>query len=126
MNFFKRRKILLSKSFLDLTPVMILKHEIEIDNKVFLLVPKFRNEKLSRFLIPGTKSTHFKIKLDEMGSTTWLEIDGNKNVQGICDSLIQKLGDEIKPHDEVEQRVMKFISQLYDQRYITFREIQDY
>lgn len=125
MNFFKRRKILRSTSFLDLTPVRVNTHETEKGELVVLLVPKFKSTKLRRFMVPGTKSDFFKIRLDELGSNTWLAIDGSKNVRVICDALIDQLGEKIQPHEEVEQRVLKFLSQLYDQRYITFREIQD-
>lgn len=125
MNFFKRRKILRNTSFLDLTPVRVNDHEHEENGIVVLLVPKFKSTRLSRFLVPGTKSSFFKIKLDELGSNTWLAMDGNKNVRALCDKLIVDLGEKFKPHEEVEKRVMRFLSQLYDQRYITFREIQD-
>lgn len=125
MNFFRRRKILRSTSFLDLTPVRVNDHEHEENGLVVLIVPKFKSTKLRRFMVPGTKSGFFKIKLDELGSNTWLAMDGSKNVRAICDKLIEDLGEKIKPHEEVEKRVMKFLSQLYDQRYITFREIQD-
>jgi hypothetical protein len=126
MNFFQRRKILRNTSFLELTPVRLHEHEIEEGGLVVLLVPKFSNASLRKFLIPGNKSSHFRIKLDELGSQTWLTIDGMKNVGGLCAILVEKLGDKIQPHDEVEQRMMKFFSGLYHQRYITFREIQDY
>ena len=74
--------------------------------------------------VPPRRKEHFTIYLDEIGSATWLEIDGEKNVQQICDKLKEKLGDKIKPHHEVEDRVNKFLSQLYEQRYITFKELE--
>lgn len=123
MNFFKRRKILKNTSFLDLRPVRI--SEYEDEGMVTLLIPKFRSERWRRFLIPGTKSEHFKIKFDELGSEVWRLIDGEMNVKDLCESLIQKLGDKLQPYDEANTRVMKFLSQMYDQGYITFRELQD-
>lgn len=125
MNFFQRRRILRNTNFLDLTPVRVNEHETGDDELVVLIVPKFKNNRLSRFMVPGTKSSHFKIKLDELGSSAWLSIDGKRNVRTLCEVLIEQLGEKIKPYDEAETRILKFLSQLYDQRYITFREIQD-
>ena len=117
MNFFQRRKILKQTSLLDLVPLRLHKHILEDDGKLILLVPKFRNEKLSNFIIRQGKSKHFRIHLDEFGSATWLEMDGKKNVREICDILLEKFGERIQP---VEKRISKYLTTLYDQRYITF------
>ncbi len=125
MNFFKRRRVLRNTSFLDLTPVRVNEHESGDNGLLVLIVPKFKSTRLSRFMIPGTKSSHFKIQLDELGSSAWLAIDGNRNVKALCEFLVAQMGDKLQPFDEAESRVLRFLSQLYDQRYITFREIQD-
>ena len=67
-----------------------------------------------------TNKKHIKLKLDELGSATWLEIDGGKNVQNICDLLKEKIGEKINP---AEERVTKFLSQLYLNKFITFKEL---
>lgn len=76
------------------------------------------------FFINGRRKKHFTIYLDDLGSATWLEIDGQRNVEQICQRLKEKLGEKVKPFNEVEDRVTKYLSQLYEQRYITFRELQ--
>ncbi|HNS17229.1 MAG TPA: PqqD family protein [Bacteroidales bacterium] len=120
MNFFQRRRILKGANYLTLTPVRIHAHEIAENGRVTLMVPKFKNQVLREYLIPRNKSDHFRIHLDELGSATWLAINGESNVAEICSKLHESLGEKISP---AEQRVTRFLTLLYDQRYITFREL---
>lgn len=124
LNFFQRRKILRNTDPLDLHPVRIHEHEFTKEGKVCLIVPKFQKRWMRDFFISGRRKKHFTIYLDEVGSATWLEIDGESNVQQICDRLKEKLGEKVEPFNELEGRVTKYLSQLYQQRYITFRELQ--
>jgi hypothetical protein len=125
LNFFQRRRILKNANPLDLHPVRLHEHEYNDDGSVYLKVPKFQKRWMRDFFISGRRKKHFTIYLDELGTAAWLEIDGEKSVRQICDGLKEKLGQKIEPHDEVEDRVAKFLSQLYQQRYITFRELQE-
>lgn len=124
MNFFQRRKILKNANFLELHPVREHEHEEMGDGKIYLKVPKFSKKWLRDFAIPANKKKYYTIYLDEIGTATWLEIDGEKNVKQICDKLVEKMGEKVEPYNEVEERVAKFLAQLYEQRYITFRELQ--
>jgi hypothetical protein len=68
-----------------------------------------------------TKNKFVKLNLDELGSATWLQIDGKKNVQAIADVLKEKFGESlIQP----EERITKFMSQLYLNKMITFKELK--
>jgi len=107
------------------TPVRIQKHILNQDGNITLIVPKFKKEALQKFIIPKNKSGNFKIRLDGLGSATWLEIDGKRNVHEICKLLKEKLGEKIEPIEEVETRITKFLTQLYDRRYISFKELQE-
>ena len=120
MNFFQRRRILKGANYLTLTPVRIHAHEVGQDGKVTLFVPKFKNPALRKGLIPRGKSEHFRIHLDELGSATWLLIDGESTVGEICSRLEERSGHTV---DAAETRVTRFLTLLYDQRYITFREL---
>ena len=124
MNFFQRRKVLKNANQLELHPVRIHKHQFTKDGTICLKVSKFNKQWMQNFFIPKHKKKYITIYLDQLGSATWIEIDGKKNVQQICDNLKEKFGEKIKPYDEVEERVTKFLSQLYGQRYITFTELQ--
>lgn len=118
----KHKRFLKEANYLALRPVVCYKHEAGENGEVCVIVPKFRNKWLVKFLIPPRKSPHFKIKLDELGSATWICIDGKKNVEEICKVLNEKLGEKIHP---AEERVTKFLSLLYKQGFITFAELLD-
>ncbi|MDD4603793.1 MAG: PqqD family peptide modification chaperone [Bacteroidales bacterium] len=123
MNFFQRRKILKKANFLDLHPVRVLQHEVRDDGEINLLMPRFKN-RLSASLFQPPKKSHFiQIKLDHFGSQTWILIDGVSSVTDICNALRQQFPDEMKPLEETEERVTKFLSLLYQERYISFLEI---
>jgi hypothetical protein len=123
MNFFKRRKILKQANFLDLRPVRVLGHEVRDDGGITLLMPRFKNRINATLFQPTSKDTFILIKLDRFGGHTWLLIDGHATVAEICTKLKEQFPEELNPLDETEARVTKFLSLLYQQRYITFREI---
>lgn len=125
MNFFRRRKVLKKANFLDLRPVRVLGHELRDDGGITLLMPRFKNRVNSALFQPSTKGKFINIRLDRFGGNTWLFIDGYSTVAQICDRLNEHFPGELQPPEETESRVTRFISLLYQQRYITFREIQD-
>lgn len=107
-------------NYLELTPQRIYEHEIEPSGKVSVLVPKFRNKFLVIVLMKRLKSPYIKAKLDEFGSLTWIEMDGSKKVCDISKILTNKFGDKVQP---VNERLTKFLTQLYKYNFITFKEI---
>lgn len=109
-------------NYLNLTPIRLFDFEIENDNRVTLLIPKFTNIILQKYILPKLKSPYIKIKLDKLGSSTWLKCDGNKTVNQICNELLNEFGEEISP---VEERVTKFLSQLYNYQSINFKELNE-
>jgi hypothetical protein len=121
MNFWQRRRVLKNTNTFDLTPTYLVNHEIGENNLVTVLMPKFQNKITRKLLETKLKSPHIKIKLDELGSAVWLAIDGKKNVGVIAGELVASLGDKIQP---VEERLPKFLTQLYEQRLITFEELK--
>ena len=120
LSFFERKKILKSTSMLDLTPFRKIEHKFEENGLVTLLYPKFKDTKFNKFML-GRRSLYIKMKLDEIGSECWLLIDGKKKVSEISEELVEKLGDKIHP---VHERFGKFLSQLYNNKYISFNELQ--
>ena len=120
LSFSERRKIFKSANYLDLTPLRLHKEEVSEENLVTVLIPKFQNRFAVRFIVPKLKSDVFKLKLDELGSAVWLSVDGRNTVDQIAKQLLKKFGDKIEP---VNERVTKFLTGLYEQRLITFQEI---
>jgi hypothetical protein len=120
MNFFQRRKILKGNNPGDLVPVRAYGHD-EVEGKVTILVPKFESRWI-HVLFPRTEKLFYRIKLDELGTMVWKNISGEKNISGISRFIIKELAEKTQPYDEMEDRILKFISMLYDRRYITFRQ----
>ncbi len=125
MNFFRRRKILKQANFLDLHPVKILEGQVRDDGGITLQLPRFKHRFGKNILQPGSKDPFIRIRLDRFGSQTWSLIDGDTTVAGICGSLAERFPEEFVYSNETETRVTQFLSRLYLERYITFREIQD-
>ena len=123
MNFFERRKILKKANYLDLTPLRQMEFETREDGKVDILLPRFRHPILKRTLQPHWKQEFIRIHLDEMGSVIWLQVDGVINVNELCRHIQAAHPEKLNPPEETEKRVTQFLSLLYQQRYITFREI---
>ncbi|MDH7604457.1 MAG: PqqD family protein [Melioribacter sp.] len=110
-----------SANYLELTPVHLMKYESDENNFVTIHIPKFNSSFSFKYIMPRLKNPFIKLKLDELGSAAWLEIDGKKKVLEIADRLTQKFGSKVQP---VEERLTKFLTQLYEQRLITFEEIK--
>ncbi|MCX6247993.1 MAG: PqqD family protein [Bacteroidetes bacterium] len=123
MNFFQRRKILKKANYLDLTPVRQMEYEKRDDGRVDILMPRFKHPVLKKTLQPRWKQEYIQIHLDELGSAIWLSIDGTLRVGNLCAHLQETRPDKLQPPDETVKRVTEFLSMLYQQRYITFREI---
>jgi hypothetical protein len=121
MKLFQRNTKLRNANYLELRPIRKIKEEVDSQNLVTVLIPKFTNQFVKKYLQPIIKSPFIKLKLDELGSASWLAIDGIKNVDQICKELVEKFGDKIQP---VEERLTKFLTQLYEHRLITFEELK--
>lgn len=120
LSFKERKKILKNSNTLDLTPFKLFSEEIDKEKQVTVIVPKFKNELAKKLIVPKLKSADFRIKLEKFGSAVWINIDGKNNVQEIIKIVTEKFGEElIQP----EERVSKFIFQLYEQKLISFNEI---
>lgn len=106
-------------NMLELTPVRVNQHE-EIEGLINILIPKFKREFFQKF-IPKRKSKDIRIKLDEIGTATWLAMDGNKKVKDIVSELREKFSDRIEP---AEERTSKFIGGLNLHSFIYFKELR--
>jgi hypothetical protein len=121
MNFFKRRRILKKLNYLEATPVRKCDFKTDENGIVILIIPKFKNEKFNQWFL-NSRKRHFSISLDELGSVVWQQIDGHCKVYDICNKAVEILGDKIQP---VEERITKFLTKLYDSRFISFKELED-
>jgi hypothetical protein len=119
--FNRKKKELSNINYLELKPGRLFEHVIEENGKVSVLIPRFTNFLLVKTLAPMLKSPFVKTKFDEFGSQVWLEIDGKKKVVDISSSLREKFGEKIEP---VEERLTKFLTQLYNYKIVSFNEFK--
>lgn len=120
LSFKERKKILKNTNTLDLTPIKLHKDKVSEDGMVTLFVPKFKNELAKKYIVPKLKSSNFNIKLDELGSEVWKKMDGKNKVHEIIRQLSEKYGDDFK---KPEERITKYLFQLYEQKLISFNEL---
>jgi len=120
MNLLKRRALLKKANYLELTPIRIITEEVDDHGKVTLLMPKFINRFAKKYLTPLCKTPHTKLRLDVLGSSVWLTIDGQKTVAEITQEITQKFNAET----EITPRLTQFLTLLYEQKIITFREVE--
>jgi hypothetical protein len=120
MNFFKRRAKLKNANYLELVPIKLVAHEVD-NGLVTLLLPKFTSKFAKKYIVPKLAAPHIKLKLDEMGSASWLAIDNKKNVAAIAQELHARVGGNL---EETEERLLKFFTLLYDQKLISFDILQ--
>jgi hypothetical protein len=104
-----------SANLLDLKPVRILQWETKENGSVVLLVPKFHNPLLVRYLVPHLAKPFIRLELDETGSFVWQECDGAATVAVIADRMKKRFGEEFDPEYE---RVGRFIRQLLRNEFI--------
>jgi hypothetical protein len=120
LSFKERKKILKSVNTLDLTPIKLYSEQKDKDELVTVIIPKFKNKFALRFISPNLKSDHFNIKLDKFGSSVWLMMNGKIKVDQIVKNLKSEFGDALQNEEE---RTAKFIFQLYEQGFISFKEL---
>lgn len=115
--FKKKKQEFDGLNILDLTPIRMFEFEVQDDEKVTLLIPKFRDKILGKYLQPIIKRKFYKVKLDPLGSFVWTHCDGRTTVNEIAERFRQKFGAEAEP---AVDRVAKFIQHLYRGDCVTF------
>ena len=105
------------RNLLEIRPVRNLEWEIERNGTVVLLVPKFRNRYIVKYILPHLKKRHFRVKLDEHGSFIWKMLDGNTTVGEISEKIRDIYGESFDPNYE---RIGKFIANLTSNKFLLF------
>ncbi len=108
------------KNYLEMTPLAVVKHEVNDEGKVNLLIPRFKSDFMIKYFLPKNKSLYIRVNLDEFGSSTWKLIDGETRVDEIGRKLIEIFGEEVHP---VNDRLTEFLTTLYSNGFISFNEL---
>jgi hypothetical protein len=117
----KKKKEMPEVNLLELVPERTVDSETGEDGIVTVLGPRFKSGLLRKLIEPRLKNPFLKIKLDEIGSAVWSNIDGERNVGLIGEILKERFGDDIEPCFE---RLSMFFTQLELSRYIRYRNLE--
>jgi hypothetical protein len=103
-------------NLLEIKPTRNLDFETEDEELVVLLVPKFSNRYIVRWIMPRLRSKFFHVKLDVHGSFIWKECDGTKTVEEISKLMKGKFGEEFDP---TYGRIQRFIQMLLKDKFLS-------
>ena len=101
----KRGKV----NLLELMPAQRTPWETAENGNVVVLVPRFRNEFLVRWLMPRLRSPHMRVKLDALGSFVWKQCDGKTTVAAIAERMEAAFGGST---ESVLDRIRTFLLTL--------------
>ncbi len=104
--------------FLTLRPRRLVEHETDgEDDRVALLVPRFRSGLMGRFLQPRLRPdrAHVRVRLEERGTWLWHACDGRQTVADLVAGFEQRFPEDI---DEARERVAQYLLQLERNRLV--------
>lgn len=105
-----RKKNTPAVNLLDLKPLRNLLHwETGENGLIVLLVPKFQNRYLVKWLMPRLAKPNFRVKLDAYGSFVWSQCDGNTTVAEMAERMREKFGEKAEP---LYDRIARFLQRL--------------
>jgi len=93
----------------DLKPKRNAEWETTDDGKIVVLVPKFKNAFLVKWILPYLAKPFFRINLDAVGTAIWQQCDGATPVSRIAEDLQKKFGAAVDP---VDARINHFLNHL--------------
>jgi hypothetical protein len=96
-------------NLLDLKPTQQVLWESAANGTVVVLVPKFRNEFMVKWLVPHLRAPNIRVQLDRMGSFVWKQCDGKTTVAAMAESMKNEFGESMHA---VHDRIRKFLLTL--------------
>lgn len=113
----KKTKDTSPENYLDRIPVKNIEWEKDEKDHIFLLKEKSKTKLMKKLIGLFGKSQFFRIHLDELGTATWLLIDGKRSIYVISNALKEQFAEKIDP---AEQRVAAFMVMLKKSDFINF------
>ncbi len=109
-------------NLLELVPKTTVESETGEDGIVTILGPRFKSSFMRRLVGSRLKNPYFRIKLDEIGSAVWENIDSERDIGEIASILRDRFGERIEPcHD----RLAIFFTQLELSGYIEYTNLDE-
>ena len=104
-----------AQNLLDLKPFRLQRWEPREGDLVTVLVPKFSNRWLVRWIMPRLARPDFRVRLDALGSYIWSQCDGSLTIREIAERVDDKFGSETDPD---YQRIALFFRRLVSQNLV--------
>jgi len=101
----------------DLRPVRAHRWTTGDEDRVTVLIPKFTNRWLVRWLVPLLAKPDVRLRLDDVGSFVWRRCDGSRTVRQLADEVREQFGGDPEPTLE---RVVQFMRRLTRADTLTF------
>jgi hypothetical protein len=102
-------------NLLEMKPRHNVRWEKKEGDQIVLLLPKFTNKYLVRWILPRMKKPEFHIKLDERGSFVWELCDGSLSVMEIVDRLKERFPDD---KNDLYHRTGRYIQQMVREKFL--------
>lgn len=102
-------------NLLELRPHRNAEWEVSDEGFVVLLIPKFRNRYLAKWLLPRLAKRNFRVKLDKLGSFVWQHCDGKTPVAAMAEEILAEFGSTAEP---VYDRIGKFLLKLEREHFL--------
>lgn len=111
-------RTLTPEAMLAMVPRQAVPFEQGPEGRVTLLRPKFVSPWLAwlQHVLPHPV---FRVRVDDLGSFLWLQVDGRRTCGDLCQALRERFGDQAEP---VQPRALTFLYQMLQGRFITLEE----
>jgi hypothetical protein len=116
----KEQRLLKRIDALELVPLKVHDSTSNPKGLVIIKVPRSSNGWIIKAL-PFLKVKYNYIELDELGSAVWNAIDGVSNAREIAIRMEGLFGNKFT---QANERVVKFLSGLYYNKHITFKQLE--
>jgi hypothetical protein len=107
-------------ALVDVRPVRCLEWRAVDNERLELLVPRFRSGLLGRWLQPRLRAerSHIRISLEERGSWVWLHCDGERTVSDLASGFREAFPADA---ERSEERVGAFVLQMARNGFVQLR-----
>ncbi len=99
----------LPQDFLALEPRRLLEWETDSASRAVLLRPKFGSGLVGRILLSWFGPSHYRIRLDEVGTAVWVCLDGKTPLATVLSELKKRFGSRVEP---AEERLRMFVEDM--------------
>lgn len=121
MNFIQKYKLKRTQNFFDMTPIRNYKFETNEEGVVVVLIPRFDNHFIGKWLNNRSSKKEIRTDLDEAGSKVWLLIDGTRTVYDIFKVIKEESLIDI---EQAQDRIVTYLRMLYNNGLIEFKEFK--